>query len=263
MVKSCVVCAATWQKGDLSRSFHKLPNDHAQRLQWISLLGINTFKTNVFVCSDHFLKSDFLFEGEDLISRTLLKKTAVPHRNSGTLVEDTPADNSVNLLNYLRLKASIYTSTIQESSSAARTEFSPNSEPNIDKSDHTTSTVTASGINSSAVTVGSKSIITISDPSLFSSAVAHSLPPKRKRVKPKRYAEDLITDDSTTPKAKVSLQILEKTFKKQNIKIRRLEQTNLRQRNRITCLKSILKYLKNHNMISEEAQQTLKVFRTI
>ncbi|XP_050310444.1 uncharacterized protein LOC126746308 [Anthonomus grandis grandis] len=150
-------------------------------------MEINTIKQNIFVCSDHILRSDFLYKKDNIISnQTLLKKSALPQRISDALVKNTAADNSVNLPSDLPFKAAgVAFLKSAKTSLASKMVYSTNSEANIDKSDHSSSTITASEINSSTVTVGSRSTITISHPSRFCLTATHSLTRPRKRVKSK------------------------------------------------------------------------------
>ncbi|VEN40747.1 unnamed protein product [Callosobruchus maculatus] len=76
MVKCCAVCKTRFRH-DEGRSYHRFPNDHETRTQWLQILGKENLHItkNTFVCSDHFAADSFEKKNSE---RVYLKKDAVP-----------------------------------------------------------------------------------------------------------------------------------------------------------------------------------------
>lgn len=82
------------------------------------------------------------------------------------------------------------------------------------------------------------------------------------RSKRKYFVGDLNSDDFSTPrKAKRNWQIARNAIIVQRQKNKSLQRTRRRLKDRVISLTSLLKYLRNNQMISETAQESLQVSR--
>lgn len=76
----------------------------------------------------------------------------------------------------------------------------------------------------------------------------------------KRYVGDITSGDLSTPtKAKKSFAMAKKQITKYRKKIGVLQKRTYRMKAKISNLKSLLQFLKQQNMISENAQETIEV----
>lgn len=79
-------------------------------------------------------------------------------------------------------------------------------------------------------------------------------------TKQPRYVGDCLSDEMETPrKAKRNWHLAKEKINFQKKKIIRLQQQNRRLRARVVCLKSLLKHLKNLNLITENAHVAIDV----
>lgn len=86
-----------------------------------------------------------------------------------------------------------------------------------------------------------------------------SLKTKTKRFTKKRYIGDIDTDDFSTPrKAKRNWNIAKGAYLKQRRQLANVRRCNQRLRQKVKCMTSLLKYLQQNNLMSENAEQVVQ-----
>lgn len=94
-----------------------------------------------------------------------------------------------------------------------------------------------------------------------STAVNLSTPPNKRRFISPRYVGDISSPDVSTPRrAKRSLQLAKISLIKKVQKIRSLQQQNRRLQKKVGCLENLLIHLRQKNLITEQAEETILVW---
>ncbi|KAJ8974334.1 hypothetical protein NQ317_002517 [Molorchus minor] len=61
MVIKCLICKAPFKKGE-NRSYHRIPKKLERKRKWLLAIGKDFVIRNTHICSDHFVKSDFILK---------------------------------------------------------------------------------------------------------------------------------------------------------------------------------------------------------
>nr|XP_015837844.1 PREDICTED: uncharacterized protein LOC103314759 isoform X9 [Tribolium castaneum] len=89
MGKICLLCRRI-QENVSTRSYHRFPNDHTERVKWFENLEIPpVFTRNIYLCSDHFDPNSFLIRP---LGRRVLKKNARP-QTMPSICKDTDSES--------------------------------------------------------------------------------------------------------------------------------------------------------------------------
>ncbi|XP_044252953.1 uncharacterized protein LOC123003944 isoform X2 [Tribolium madens] len=274
MGKICLLCRRIQEKL-CTRSYHRFPSDHTERVKWFENLEIPpVFTRNIYLCSDHFDPNSFLIRP---LGRRVLKKNTRP-RNMPSASKD-PEFDSVRTSSS-EISSEVSAKTVKEvvlithckeetaaSPLAVSLSSSPLAVPLSSSSATKSATESVADEELSSEHMGllkersldqqllrkrrkpAHSIVSSTTESLESEKKAHvpNLSNVKKKKKYVRYVGDCLIDDmNITPrKAKRNWRLAKSRIILQSKQIRTLQQQNRRLRTRV---KTLLQHLEDNNL---------------
>ncbi|XP_020297881.1 uncharacterized protein LOC109862292 [Pseudomyrmex gracilis] len=234
MVRICFLCKKKATK-NANFTMHKFPKEVSIRAQWLHACKLSDKDnvTHVYICSDHFIQSDYRHSTELLCQKKwLLKSEAVP---------------SIGVPNPPAIKLQ-FQSTCKNMIDETR------SLPSIDALP--TFTAVTSNVKKPEFASTFKDVIQETHHDEKQQKL-YATPKKRRFAEP-RYISEITTSDFSSPKkARRVIDMVKKTYKEKCNLIHNLQKKNRTLCKRITTLEELVKHLRKETLMSEEGADAL------
>ncbi|XP_020295061.1 uncharacterized protein LOC109860409 isoform X2 [Pseudomyrmex gracilis] len=269
MVRICFLCKKKATK-DVNFTMHKFPKNVSIRAQWLHACKLSDKDnvTNVYICSDHFIQSDYRHSTDLLCQKKwLLKPEAVPsigvpNRPATKLQfqstfknvnQEKPSLPSIDALPTFTAVAS----NVKESEFASTFKVVIQKKPSLPSIDALpTFTAVTSNVREPEFASTFKDVIQEKrhdneQQNLYAT-------PKKRRFAEPRYISEITTSDFSSPKkARRVIDMVKKTYKEKCNLIHNLQKKNRALCKRITTLEDLVTHLRKEALMSEEGADTL------